>query len=100
MVIKRALRTRDAHTPAPKAKVALAALQEDKSMAEWCNQFELHTNQIRSGRSSCLRIQRMRLKVAPSQSRVFEPAKAFSHWSKSAASSPKPTTCAPPDAEC
>ena len=45
MVKKSARRTRRTHTPAL-AKVALAALREDKTMAELCSQFELHANQI------------------------------------------------------
>ena len=47
MVKKSARRTWRTHTPAFKAKVALAALREDKTMAELCNQFELHANQIK-----------------------------------------------------
>ena len=46
MVKKSARRTRRTHNPAFKAKVALAALREDKTLAEWCKQFELHPQQI------------------------------------------------------
>jgi hypothetical protein len=49
MVKKSAHRTRRTHSPAFKARVALAALRDDKTMAELCKEFELNTVGSRPG---------------------------------------------------
>jgi len=54
MVKKSARRTRRTHTPAFKAQVALAALREDKTLAELAKQFGLHPNQITEWRRQLL----------------------------------------------
>src|SRR6267142_4652718 len=39
-------RTRRNHTPAFKAKVALAAVKDDRTLAQLAEQFDVHPNQI------------------------------------------------------
>ena len=41
-----ARRLRRTHNPEFKARVALAALREDKTLAQLCQEFDLHANQI------------------------------------------------------
>lgn len=49
-----ARRTRRAFQPEFKAKVALAALREDKTLAELCRQYELHPQQINDWKAQLL----------------------------------------------
>ena len=46
MVKKSARRTRRTHSPAFKARVALSALRDDRTMAELCKEFEVHASQV------------------------------------------------------
>lgn len=47
-------RTRRNHTPAFKAKVALAAVKGDKTLAELAQQYDVHPNQMTTCRSRLL----------------------------------------------
>jgi transposase len=47
-------RPRRNHTPAFKAKVALAAIKGDKTLAELAQQFDIHPNQITQWKAQLL----------------------------------------------
>jgi transposase len=47
-------RARRNHTPAFKAKVALAALKNDRTIAQLAEQFDVRPNQSPRGKSNCL----------------------------------------------
>ena len=47
-------RTRRTHSPAFKAKVALAAVKGEKTLSELAQQFDAHPNQITTWRSQLL----------------------------------------------
>ena len=47
-------RSRRTHLPAFKAKVALAAIKGDKTLAELAQQFDVHPNQIAAWRAQLL----------------------------------------------
>ncbi len=48
-------RTRRNHTPAFKAKVALAAIKGEKTLAELAQQFDVHPNQITQWKGQLLK---------------------------------------------
>ena len=47
-------RKRRNHSPAFKAKVALAALKEEKTLAQLSSEYDVHVNQIQSWRKQLL----------------------------------------------
>jgi len=49
-----ARRSRRTHSPAFKAKVALAAIKGEKTIAELAQQFDVHANQISTWRTQLL----------------------------------------------
>ena len=52
-------RPRRNHTPAFKAKVALAAIMGDRTLAQFAEQFDVHPNQITHGNRNFRKGQRM-----------------------------------------
>lgn len=52
MVKKSSQRTRNTHIPEFKSRVNIAALREDKTMAELCRQFEFYPSQTATRRTS------------------------------------------------
>lgn len=49
-----ARRARRTHTPAFKAKAALAAIKGEKTLSELARQFDVHANQIKQWRDQLL----------------------------------------------
>jgi len=47
-------RPRRNHTPAFKAKVAMAAIKDERTLAELVQQFDVHANQMAQWRSQLL----------------------------------------------
>ena len=47
-------RTRRAHSPAFKVKVAVAAIKDDRTLAELAKQFDVHPSQITAWKSQLL----------------------------------------------
>ncbi len=50
-----ARRARRNHTPAFKAKAALAAIKGEKTLSELAQQFDVHANQIKQWQDCCSR---------------------------------------------
>lgn len=64
---------RRTHAPAFKARVAPAALREDKAMTELCSQFELHAHQINDGKRRLLQRAGDVFGGAPEQKESIDP---------------------------
>ena len=72
-----ARRARRTHNPAFKAKVALAAIKGEKTLAELAQQYDVHPNQITAWRVRCL--------TAPPGCLVAERLRPRRRWNQGAA---------------
>jgi len=70
-------RPRRNHAPAFKAKVALAALQGDRTLAELAQQFDVHPNQITQWKSQLLERARELFETAADRDAVVPDLKAL-----------------------
>jgi transposase len=66
-------RPRRNHSPAFKAKVALAAIRGEQTLVELSQQFDVHANQINSGKTSSLRGRRAFLVMKRRRSQWVRP---------------------------
>jgi len=66
-------RKRRNHSPGFKAKVALAAMRGDRTLAELAEQFDVHPNQIQDGKKRLLRNAGQLFEKGTAQARMRRP---------------------------